>query len=119
MNKLIFSTVLACGLLLSDIPEAAAHEERDSWQRSSSYDHYARDSFSRRNDRDYHRDYYRRDHTIARQKRSNKMPRWLQRNQSFRHWFKHSRLQKNRRLSWNHLFDIYRWERTYSRYRGY
>ena len=38
------------------------------------------------------------------------MPRWLKRDHSFRKWYTHTRLKRDRRLAWNQLFDIYRWE---------
>jgi len=115
MNKIFFSALIACGLLLLDSPEAAAHEERYTQERGSGY------SFSDNHRRDRHsRDYYSReryrDHYGAKQKRAKKMPKWLKRNRSFRHWFEHTRLQKNRYLSWHQLFDIYRWEFSYARY---
>jgi hypothetical protein len=106
MNKLIISTVIACGLLVLGTPEAAAHEQRVSRQRLTSHDYYERDSF-------------RHDYFAAWQRRSSKMPRWLKRNKSFRHWFKQSRLQRNRRLSWNQLFEIYQWEHSWYRYSRY
>jgi hypothetical protein len=119
MNKVILSTVIACGLLLLDAPEAAAHEDRDSQYRSHRYensDSYRRDSYRREGYRDRHRGDYRRDYYGSRHNRGKEMPRWLKRNKSFRHWIKHSRLRKNQRLSWNELFDIYRWEHSYNRY---
>ena len=112
MNKVIISTLIACGLLLLDAPEAAAHEDRDSQYRSHRYDYsntYRRDS--------YDRDSYRRDYYGSRYKRAGEMPRWLKRDKSFRRWFSNSRLRNNRRLSWHQLFDIYRWEHSYYRQR--
>ena len=50
MNKVLISTVLACGLLLLESPEAEAHEERGSQYRSHVYDQsdsYRRDSHRR------------------------------------------------------------------------
>ena len=124
MNPLILSTVIACGLLLLDAPEAAAHESRDSQYRSYRYDNSAshrRDSYGRHSyNRDGYRDRYRgdnrRDNYGSRHNRAKEMPRWLKRNKSFRHWIRHSRLRENRRLSWNELFGIYRWEHSYYRY---
>ena len=116
MNKVIISAILACGLLLLDSPEAAAHDGSKRQYRASEYQRY--DSFRR----DAHsRDYYSRERNRSaydhhRQKRSNKMPRWLKQDRSFRHWLQRSRLNKNRRLSWHQLFDIYRWEHSYYRY---
>ena len=115
MNKVILSTVIACGLLLLDAPEAAAHEDRDSQYRSHRYentdshrrDSYGRDSYSR----DGYRDRYRGDY-----RRAKEMPRWLKPNNSFRRWLRHSRLRENRRLSWNELFNIYRWEHSHNRH---
>ena len=61
MNKVLISAVVACGLLLVQSPEAAAHEERGSQHRSFAYDHP--DAYrwvsNRRNV--YNRDSYRRD----------------------------------------------------------
>ena len=124
MNKVLISVVAACGLLLVVSPEASAHEEYGPQQRSHAYDHPEADRrHSNRRDvyvRDsYHRDRYRGDHHNARHHRAKQMPRWLKRDRSFRHWFEHSRLRKNRRLSWDRLFDLYRWENAYFRYRRY
>jgi hypothetical protein len=93
MNKLIATSLLAAGLLLLDAPEAAAHSEvRDLYVSPA---------------------YYRAEH-----RRTHQMPRWLQHNKSFRHWYSHSRLKRDRRLGWYQLYDIYRWERFYThRYR--
>lgn len=121
MNKVIISIVIACGLLLLDAPEAAAHESRDSQSRSHRYDssdRYYRDQYGRESySRDAYRDGYRRDYNGSRYKRAHEMPRWLKRDKSFRRWFRHSRLQNNRRLSWHQVFDIYRWEDSYYRHR--
>lgn len=119
MNKVILSTVMACGLLLLDAPEAAAHEQRDSQYRATSHQSHSRDSYSR--------DHYRRDHKYEHRRAyygshygwTRDMPRWLQRNKSFRHWMRHSGLRANRRLSWNQLFDIYRWQHYNYRYDRY
>lgn len=120
MNKLILSALIACGLLLLDAPEAAAHENRDSQYRSHRYDNsdsYRRHSYSRDGYRDRYRGDYKRDRYYgSRYKRAKEMPRWLKRNKSFRHWIRNSRLRQNRRLSWNELFDIYRWEHSHYRY---
>ena len=56
MNKVLIATVLACGLLLLESPEASAHEEKGSHYRYADRDRsdaYRRDSHSR--------DYYSRD----------------------------------------------------------
>lgn len=119
MNKVILSAVVACGLLLLDSPEAAAHEATNSQQRSHAYeysDKYRRDAHRRDS---YSRDGYRRDHYKARYNRAKKMPRWLKRNKSFRRWYDNTRVSRNHRLSWDQLFDIYYWERRYLRYRRY
>lgn len=121
MNKVIISALMACGLLLLDSPEAAAHEERISQERWSGYDSHDR-KYRESHSREYyarerHRDYYRSDYYGAKYKRAPKMPRWLKHNRSFRHWYKHTRLRKNRYMSWHQLFDIYRWEFSYARYR--
>lgn len=112
MNKVILSAVIACGLLLLDAPEAAAHEQRDGQYRAPRYDYS--DSYRRDG---YGRDSYSRDYYGSRHKRAKEMPRWLKRNKSFRRWIRHSHLRENRRLSWYQLFDIYRWEHSDYRYR--
>ena len=114
MNKIIALALAAGSLLLLDSTPAAAHgDSRD--KRSRSDDHYSRS---------YDRDYYshrghRRDHNHKRYKRSKHMPYWLKQNRSFRRWFSHTHFKANRRLSWNRLFEIYRYEHRYRRYRGY
>ncbi len=119
MNRVLLSTLVACGLLLLDSPEAAAHEGTIRQHRVQAYDYsdkYRRDSYRR----DSHsRDGYRRDHYNAKINRAKRMPRWLKRNKSFRSWYDHTRLSRNRYLSWDQLFDIYYWERRYFRYRRY
>jgi len=87
MNKLMTAAVIAGGLMLLNSPEAAAHREvRNDYQPSA----------------------YRHVHYEAR--RSEHMPRWLHRDKGFRHWYRHSPLQRDRRLAWHQLFDIYRFE---------
>jgi hypothetical protein len=117
MNKVLIGSVLACGLLLLDSPEAAAHEERGRHYRPPAYEYsdaYRRESHSR----DYYsRDRHRGERYDTRHNRAKKMPKWLKRDRSFKRWFEHTRLRKNRRDTWNQLFDIYRWENSYSRYR--
>ena len=49
--------------------------------------------------------------------RSSAMPLWLRRHDGFRHWYAHSTLRSNRGLDWWQLYDIYRWELRYHRYR--
>ena len=50
--------------------------------------------------------------------RHHEMPRGLQRDRQFRHWYRHSPLRHYRQIGWSQLFDVYRWERRYfgSRY---
>jgi len=87
MNKIVTVALIAGGLLLLDSPEAAAHKEvRNSYQPSA---HYRVET-----------------------RRAKHMPFWLKRNRSFRKWYKHTRLRRNRHLAWHQLFDIYRWERV-------
>lgn len=131
MNKIILSTVVACGLLLLDSPDAAAHEESYGQQRSYNSDRngsYKRDKRGRQsyNRHGYRNDQYRgyRDrrhgyHHYSNVTRAKKMPKWLKRDRAFRHWYEHTRLRRNRLISWNQLFDIYLWESDYSRYRRY
>jgi len=119
MNKIILSTVIACGLLLLDAPEAAAHEARYEQHRSTPYYSYDRGAYRHDGYRKGHRRDYRHDYYGSRYERVHKMPRWLKHDRAFRHWFKHSRLRRNRYVSWNELFDIYRWEYAYSRYYRY
>ena len=120
MNKIIISTVMACGLLLLDSPEAAAHEETYSQQRSQPVDRsdaYGHNKVGRKSyNRDGYRDNYRPDYHGAKSTRAKKMPRWLKKDRMFRRWYEHTRLQRNRRLSWNQLFDIYHWKYSYFRY---
>ena len=90
MNRIITVALIAGGLLLLDFPEAAAHKEvRSVYQPPAHYRFELR--------------------------RSKQMPHWLKRNQSFRKWYKHTRLKRNRHLAWHQLFDIYRWERVDAR----
>jgi hypothetical protein len=90
MNKIITVALIAGGLLLLDSPEAAAHKEvRNAYQSSANFRFVAQ--------------------------RAKLMPRWLKRNKSFRKWYQHTRLRRNRHLAWNRLFEIYRWERVHLR----
>ncbi len=90
MNKMIVTTLLAGALLLLEAPDAAAHKQVRNHPQA--WAHYGME----------HR-------------RAHQMPRWLKRNKSFRHWYRHSSVSRDRRLSWHQLFDIYRWERSYKR----
>ncbi|MCH9694611.1 MAG: hypothetical protein K0U72_08895 [Gammaproteobacteria bacterium] len=113
MNKILTTAILAGGLLLLDSPEAAAHTVVKNKHRPPAQhyvDHRDRDGYR---GQQYRRDYYDRN---ARHGRVGKMPRWLKKKKSFRRWYKETPLRKSRRLTWNQLFEIYRWERAYFRY---
>lgn len=43
------------------------------------------------------------------------MPRWLKREKAFRKWYRHSRYEHRRTVSWARLYEIYRWEHRYTR----
>lgn len=88
MNKLGISLLLAAGLFGLDVSPVAAHPQADRVQ--------------------VHSDGYR-----FNARRHDAMPRWLSRDKRFRHWYRHSPLKRYRRLGWNELYDIYRWERRY------
>ena len=119
MNKVIISAVLACGLLLLDSPAAEAHESgRKHKQSQGQYRHadaYRHDSH-RYGRYDGYRKEHRRGHRSGYYYRSHKMPHWLKRDKSFRHWYKRSRLRHDYRLSWHELFDFYRWNYAPPRY---
>ena len=119
MNKVLIGSILACGLLLLDSPEAAAHEERGRQYRSPAYNHardYRRDSRSH----DYYsRNTYRGERYDKRHKRAKKMPHWLKHDRSFRRWLDRTRHDRNRHVSWHQLFDVYLWEHAYPEYRRY
>ena len=92
MNKLMTAAVIAGGLMLMNSPEAAAHKEvRNVYQPPAQ--HYVR-------------------HDVG---RSHHMPRWLKRDKGFRHWYGHTPLARDRRLAWEQLFDIYRFELRFGR----
>ena len=90
MNKMIVTTLLAGALLLLDAPEAAAHKQVRN--HAQTWGHYG-----------------------VEHRRTQQMPRWLQRNKSFRHWYTRSSVRRDRRLGWHQLFNIYSWERSYKR----
>ena len=94
MNKLMTTALVAGGLMLMSSPEAAAHKEVRNVYEPPAYYHTSRHADVRR---------------------SAHMPRRLQHDHSFRKWYKHTRLKRDRRLAWNQLFDIYRWERRWGR----
>lgn len=87
MNKMINVALIAGSLLLLDAPEAAAHAETRFAYHPSTH------------------------HVRLEHRRQQHMPYWLKRDRAFRHWYRHTRLRGNRRLSWHRLFDIYHWER--------
>ena len=98
MNKVMIAATLAGGLLLMNSPEAAAHKEvRNVYDSPAHYYRY---------DRHYDRIDVR---------RAKHMPRWLKRKHGFRHWYRHTPLKRNRWLSWNELFHIYKYERRWGR----
>jgi hypothetical protein len=90
MNKIMTTALIAGGLMLINSPEAAAHKEvRHTYQPPAYYQIDVR--------------------------RSDRMPRWLKHDRTFRKWYRHSRLKRDRRLAWNQLYDIYRWERRWGK----
>ncbi len=113
MNKLLISTLIACGLLLLDAPEAAAHND------GHNHKQYSDRNYSRSYDRDYYPRYrYQRNkHYTSRHARPGRMPKWLKRDHSFKRWYGHSRLRYDRYTSWERVFDIYRWEQSRNQYR--
>ena len=112
MNKVISLAVVAAGLMFFYAPEAAAHEEVRTTRVVPAYDvdkrrhAHSRDYYERNR---YERDYYR-------DNRAKKMPNWLKRKKSFRRWYKNTPLNRYRFLTWNQLYDIYKWERSYFLY---
>lgn len=88
MNKLKLSLLLAASLFFIDVSPVAAHQGAD---RTHTYSHGYHFEARRRHD----------------------MPRWLQRNRHFRHWYQHTPLRHYRQIRWQQLFEIYRWERRY------
>jgi len=112
MNKALIGSILACGLLLLDSPEAAADDERRKQYRPPVHDavrdyrhnyryNYARDT--RSHDEGHHR--------------AKKMPHWLKHDRSFRRWLGHTRFDRNRYVTWHQLFEVYSREHFYPRYR--
>ena len=92
MNKVMTIVVIAGGLMLMNSPEAAAHKTvHNVYQPPTYYQSYGRFD----------------------EGRPRQMPRWLKRDKSFRHWYGGTPLKHNRRLDWNELFHIYRWERSW------
>jgi hypothetical protein len=96
MNKVMTAALAAGGLMLLNLPEAAAHTEvRYSYQPPP-----------------YYYD-YRGSHHGAYVRRSEHMPRWLQHNESFRKWYRHSSLKRDRRIGWGELYEFYRYDTRY------
>lgn len=89
MNKVLTLALLAGSLLLLNAPAAEAHKVVRSVHHAPAW-HYV-------------------------ELRPKHMPRWLKRDRSFRHWYRHSPLQRDRRLAWYQLYEIYHWERRYGR----
>jgi len=87
MNKLSVGLLLAASLFLIDVSPAVAHSGVDG-VRVHSYGHQVRSV-------------------------RHEMPRWLRRDQAFRHWYRHTPLKRYRQIGWNQLYEIYRWERRY------
>ena len=85
MKKMMIAAVVAGGLLLMNSPEAAAHQQVRHVNKSQTYSHIEA-------------------------RRSHRMPGWLKRNKAFRHWYSHTPLQRDRRLAWHQLFEIFSWE---------
>lgn len=86
MKRLVWSLVIMSALALASVPEASAH--------GSHYRAYDR-------------------HHVVRH--SHSYPYWLRRNHEFHRWYLHSHYRNHYYLSWNRLFDIYRYERRYQR----
>ena len=94
MNKVMIAATLAGSFLLMSSPEAAAHKEVHYRYGPPAYYH----SYDR-----------------VEVRRVKHMPRWLKRKHGFRHWYRHSPLTRDKRLTWNELFRIYKWERHWGR----
>ncbi len=105
MNKFLFTVLVSGSLLLFNSPEATAKDNGHD-KRARSGDHYSRDY-----ERDYRKHYGHRD--SRKYKRSSQVPYRLKHNREFRRWLKHSHWHKDRRLSWNRLFEIYHYEHHY------
>lgn len=100
MNKLSAALLLATSLFFIDVTPATAHP-------GAHVDRVAERGY--RSDRGYHGGWVRR----------HEMPRRLRQNDGFRHWYRRSPLAEYRQISWNQLFQIYRWERRYFERRFY
>lgn len=123
MNKILTFTLLTCGLLLLDIPEAAARKEVRNYEIPPSVQRGFREQQSvvrakKYRSKGYSYDRYRGQRYYKQYRRSSKMPVWLKRNRSFTHWYSRSQVRRDRRLSWTIVFEIYQWQRSH-RYYGY
>lgn len=62
-----------------------------------------------------HHDYDRGDRYYYAHEVRREMPRWLKRKKAFRQWYRHSPFKYRRAITWARIYEIYRWERRYSR----
>jgi len=91
MKRLVWTLIITSALGMASVPEASAHG-----------------SHNRAYDRHY----------VVRHGHS--YPYWLRRNYDFHRWYVGSRFRYDFYMSWDRLFDIYRYERKYHRpYRYY
>ena len=44
-------------------------------------------------------------------------PHWLRKDRDFKRWYHHNQFNRVRRVSWNRLYDMYRYERTHYAYK--
>ncbi len=113
MNRFLFVAVVVGGLLLGNLPEAAAHDDGRGHHAPQNR-HYAGEYRRDAHSRDYYeRNRYERER--FRYTRASRMPKWLKRQTSFRRWYRRSPLKEYRFLTWNQLYDFYSWEHRYRR----
>ncbi len=86
--KIMALLIATGGLLLTMAAPASARD-------AGHYDHNRADRYS----------YY--------TERRSEMPRRLHRERGFRAWYRRSPHQRRRAISWDRLYDVYRWERRY------
>ncbi len=86
MKRLVWTLVIASALAWASVPEALAHGSRDR-----AYDRY----YVVRHGHGY--------------------PYWLRRHDEFHRWYLRSHYRHDFYVSWDRLFDIYRYERKYHR----
>ena len=86
MKRLVWSLLIVSALSLASVPEASAH--------GSQYGGHGR-------------------HYVVRYGHS--YPYWLHRNYDFHRWYWRSHYRDDFYMSWDRLFDIYRYERKYRR----